>query len=81
MRKTVGFVLAAIVIASTASGAVAAPRQTHHTYHRMSADRPGTVLAVPYGARNAFGAVPAPTIGEGCDLRPFARDCDKRGPW
>lgn len=81
MRNAFGLALAAVVIASSVTAAMAATRHTNPAGHRYSADRPGTILAVPYGARNAYGAVAAPTIGGDCSQRPFARDCDKRGPW
>lgn len=84
MHNALGLIIAAVMIASSAAGASAATRQPNHANHAghgQAAHRPGTIVAVPYGARNAFGAVVAPNIGEGCSLRPFARDCDKRGPW
>ena len=81
MRNAFGLVIAAILIAAGTTGAMAATRHADHTGHRYSTNRPATAPIFPYGARNAFGAVPAPTIGGDCSLRPFARDCDKRGPW
>lgn len=84
MHNIVGLAIAALLIGSSASTALAAPRHTSHSNYRShgySAQRPGTVPVVPYSVRNAFGAVAAPTIGQDCSLRPFARDCDKRGPW
>lgn len=80
MHNAFGLALAAILIASSTAGAMAATRHANQAGHRYSTYRPGTVPVVPYGARGAFGAV-APTIGGDCSQRPFARDCDKRGPW
>lgn len=81
MRNAFGLAIAATLIVSGATGAVAATHHVNHSGHRYSTYRPGPFPIVPYGARNAFGSVAAPTIGGGCSARPFARDCDKRGPW
>ena len=81
MRNAFALALAAALIASTTAGAMAATGHASQAGHRYSTYRPGTVPAVSYGARNAYGAVAGPTIGGDCSLRPFARDCDKRGPW
>jgi hypothetical protein len=74
-------VLAALLIASSTAGAMAATRHANPAGHRYSTYRPGTVPIVPYGARNAYGAVAGPAIGGDCSQRPFARNCDKRGHW
>jgi len=81
MRRTFALAIATALIASSASGAMAATSRANQSGHGHPAYRTGTIPAVPYGARNAFGAMAGPMIGEGCALRPFARDCDKRGPW
>jgi|GEM_PF-2565897 len=81
MRHAFGFALAALLIASGTTGAMAATRHGHHATQKYTTDRPGAVPIIPNGARGAFGSVVAPTVGQDCSLRPFARDCDKRGPW
>ena len=81
MRRPFALAIAALLIASGTTGAIAAQRYPNHAGHGYSTYRSGTAPIVPYGARNAYGAVAAPTIGGDCSQRPFARDCDKRGPW
>lgn len=79
MRTAIGFAIATALVVSSATGALAATR--NHSGHRYEAPRQGAVRVLPYDARGAFGAVTAPSYGQDCSQRPFARDCDKRGPW
>ncbi|ARP98567.1 hypothetical protein [Pseudorhodoplanes sinuspersici] len=81
MPRTLAVAIAALLITSGTTGAMAATRHANHASHGYSTYRPATVPIVPYRARSAYGAVAAPTIGGDCSQRPFARDCDKRGPW
>ena len=81
MRYALGLTIVAVMIASSTLGASAATRHDRHVRHHSSMHHPRTLPLVPYDARGAFGSVAVPAPGMGCDLRPFARDCDKRGPW